>query len=62
MGDTIGDEHAWQRERQVCRSRGKKLPGAQETTPFHFTGTWMAKVGTLMSDEVEVVSRVRPSG
>lgn len=46
MGETIiGDEPAWQSERQVWRSRDKKLLGAQETTRFHFVGTWMVKVG-----------------
>lgn len=61
MGDMTGDEPAWQRERQVWRPRNKKLPGAQETTLFHFTGTYKAKVGILMRDEVKVVSKVRPS-
>lgn len=49
VGDTKGGEHSWLSERQVWRSRDKKLPGAPETTPFHLTGTWMAKVAD--SDE-----------
>lgn len=28
---------------------------------FHFTGAWMAKVGTLLRVEAKEVSRARPS-
>lgn len=50
------------RERQLWRSRDKKLSGAKGTTPYpislaHEWPQW----GTLVRDEVKAVSKARPS-